>query len=727
MAAPDPKLGPKVSTREYSWMDMVIRAWGGEYYAPDHGVYDFRGRKFDSTDKTHSGIYNDNLGPAVSTGTGSGAPAPAPATIPVIVNFGTVHKYPALKTKVGFSQNANNLDGTLQGAMALISALGISAFTVNCEFDTWFKNGGTVHNPLMDSTYDGSGRAITMSTTPTSVGPAWAASLQSYAIICCIQLTGATPAYQLTTTYEPRRHPPPNDVTADRAIVSSWINYTNWNVPIVWVLWNEGGRTMYDCKQGYDLNNNPIVETTEEYYLRREGLKEQSGVMLGQLLGGTFTTTGGYSIGPYSQIASTTLLAGDTNTSNGRSDTQGNDFRHVFWSNYNTTLAADSTIPKSAYAAYNDFADKNSIRGGNSDYQGFNGPIWYTQGGPYQLGASDSEGGGSNPGSTLRMPAICERMTMMLTDLERPEVAMRCQSYVVGSGKDSFINLTGGIYTVNAAYTALSWFLRVPQRRVTVDGVQQSPDADKGLWQQQGLLGLAGVDTAGTYGAILLWNEGPSDILVQIALNDLPTAIQSAAITHTYMDEAHLTGISATVKSLNLTIGAGSVHLIEVGSATAINDRRSPFADGTYTPLFLNRTEQHQRPKDAFATFDQVHGTAYLMPVLTYGGTLKTTTTWSNLPDNLWATLWVWDADFMDRAVVISADYGSGTVPLLSTTLGAIAQGQVTQLGLAAAAPVGWSGGTRTATLSISITGTSQCHVECWISGTLAKASALVH
>ena len=51
--------GPKVSTNDYSWQDMVLKAWGGEYYAPDHGVYSFsNGRRFDSTDKTSNGIYN---------------------------------------------------------------------------------------------------------------------------------------------------------------------------------------------------------------------------------------------------------------------------------------------------------------------------------------------------------------------------------------------------------------------------------------------------------------------------------------------------------------------------------------------------------------------------------------------------------------------------------------------------------------------------------------------
>lgn len=51
-------LGSKVVTRSMSWMDQVIRAWGSEWAAPDHGIYQFsNGRKFDSTDRGSTGFY----------------------------------------------------------------------------------------------------------------------------------------------------------------------------------------------------------------------------------------------------------------------------------------------------------------------------------------------------------------------------------------------------------------------------------------------------------------------------------------------------------------------------------------------------------------------------------------------------------------------------------------------------------------------------------------------
>lgn len=60
MATIDPNnLGAPVSWRNISWEDLVRRAWGSEYSAPDHKVYQFSGgRDYDSTDLGSTGIYN---------------------------------------------------------------------------------------------------------------------------------------------------------------------------------------------------------------------------------------------------------------------------------------------------------------------------------------------------------------------------------------------------------------------------------------------------------------------------------------------------------------------------------------------------------------------------------------------------------------------------------------------------------------------------------------------
>lgn len=53
-----PKIGSKVSVREYSWSAFPERAWGSEFNAPDKGIYEFsNARKFDSTDLLTTGIY----------------------------------------------------------------------------------------------------------------------------------------------------------------------------------------------------------------------------------------------------------------------------------------------------------------------------------------------------------------------------------------------------------------------------------------------------------------------------------------------------------------------------------------------------------------------------------------------------------------------------------------------------------------------------------------------
>lgn len=56
---PNPNnLGYKVTSRNVSWRDQVVRAWGDQWAQPDHNVYQFsNGRTFDSTDQGTTGIY----------------------------------------------------------------------------------------------------------------------------------------------------------------------------------------------------------------------------------------------------------------------------------------------------------------------------------------------------------------------------------------------------------------------------------------------------------------------------------------------------------------------------------------------------------------------------------------------------------------------------------------------------------------------------------------------
>lgn len=52
-------LGPKVTSRQIPYLNLVQRVWGEEFRAPDRGVYEFTGgRKFDSTDMGNTGLYN---------------------------------------------------------------------------------------------------------------------------------------------------------------------------------------------------------------------------------------------------------------------------------------------------------------------------------------------------------------------------------------------------------------------------------------------------------------------------------------------------------------------------------------------------------------------------------------------------------------------------------------------------------------------------------------------
>jgi hypothetical protein len=62
MSTIDPNnLGSKVTSRDINWADLVHRAWGSEFNAPDHGIYEWsNGRKYDSTDKGTTGLYGVN-------------------------------------------------------------------------------------------------------------------------------------------------------------------------------------------------------------------------------------------------------------------------------------------------------------------------------------------------------------------------------------------------------------------------------------------------------------------------------------------------------------------------------------------------------------------------------------------------------------------------------------------------------------------------------------------
>lgn len=54
----NPALGRQVTSRQFSLLEMVERAWGPAFRAPDHGIYEFSdGRRFDSTDMGTTGIY----------------------------------------------------------------------------------------------------------------------------------------------------------------------------------------------------------------------------------------------------------------------------------------------------------------------------------------------------------------------------------------------------------------------------------------------------------------------------------------------------------------------------------------------------------------------------------------------------------------------------------------------------------------------------------------------
>jgi hypothetical protein len=75
-------LGKPVTSRQFSWKEMVIRQWGSEYAAPDHRIYNFsNGRSFDSTDLGTTGIYERGILDIQSEKSLAGTYPPHPFTL----------------------------------------------------------------------------------------------------------------------------------------------------------------------------------------------------------------------------------------------------------------------------------------------------------------------------------------------------------------------------------------------------------------------------------------------------------------------------------------------------------------------------------------------------------------------------------------------------------------------------------------------------------------------
>jgi len=113
-----PKLGFPVTTRQFSLLEMVSRAWGSEFQAPDHGVYIWsNGRRFDSTDQGFTGIYSRNIPIAIPQAT-------APVLSGALVGPDVVLNWTAASitgSTIGAYQVLRNIDG---GAFSLLTTVG---------------------------------------------------------------------------------------------------------------------------------------------------------------------------------------------------------------------------------------------------------------------------------------------------------------------------------------------------------------------------------------------------------------------------------------------------------------------------------------------------------------------------------------------------------------------------------------------------------------------------
>jgi hemin uptake protein HemP len=545
-----------------------------------------------------------------------------------------------------------------------------------------------------------------------------------------VQITGTTPPYQPATTGYKRRHPAPalGDIAADGAIVAQYTDQSHWGgAGILWSHWNEPGRTQFDCAKGFDIDNTPIVETQVQYETRRKGLKLQALYATRD----TFKARASkatYNIGLDSTWCLASVLAGDTRSSNGRTVPDGRTFRDALFDEYDANIKTDATVAPITRVTSNDFASRSAIITSSAiDFNGADYPLIFTQGGPalFKVSTDDDGGDDQDPAPDTHMGPTCQMATMMLNEWETPAVAQRHWSYWVG-GQDAFISIDGlGGYTKRHRFTAVKLLTTVPTRRVMLSAVKQSPSGDADAYGQQGLIGFAGIDPGGQTAAVCVWNETTTAKTITLAPRNLPVALQDAAAQHTTLDEATPLGSTTGWAGEPITLQPRTMHIISWAGGTSLQMRRQPLQTETATPRFLSRVDTYKRPKGACAYLDQVRGVAWLCPSSTSATKITTGAAWDGLPDSIWLTFYAHNIDASSAPLTVTVDYGGGAVTLLNSTVGAVVPGAPVQINLLASAPGGWSAGARRANILVGTQNASDQRIECWFSGTLAKAQAV--
>jgi hypothetical protein len=500
-------------------------------------------------------------------------------------------------------------------------------------------------------------------------------------------------------------------------------------VGIHWSHWNEPLRTMWDCAEGFDIDDTPIVETHAQYLTRRMGLKLSAvNSIRDTYLARASTAT--YNIGADSTWSWASILAGDTRSSNGRTVPDGRTARAALFDVYDSDVKTVSSVIKISNVTCNDFASRSSvITGSNSDFNGGDYPIIFTQGGPalFKISLDDDGGDDQDPAPDTRMGPACQMLTMCVNEFETPAIALRHWSYWLG-GQDAFLSDDGvGGYIKRHRFTAIKMLTTVPTRRVMLSAVKASPSGDADAYGQQGLIGVAGIDPGGQTAAVLVWNETTTDKTVTLQARNLPAALRAAGAQRMWLDEAHPAGTSTGWAGEPITLAPRTMHLITWSVATSLQLRRQPLESPSRTPRFLRRVGTYKRPKGACAYFDQVRGVGWLCPASANSSKISTGAAWDNAPDAVWLNLYTHNVTQPGASFTVTAKYGTSgsSVTLLSTTVGAIDQGVPVQINLLASAPGGWSAGTRKVELLVNTQGASDQRIECWFSGTLAKAQTV--
>ena len=536
----------------------------------------------------------------------------------ITADFSQVEYFPNLKSKIGFATNAKA--EALIEAGQFIQDIGPGLMCSNIEFDLNFKFSES-DQPALNQTFanpgDPAARATSLSPAPMPWLGAYETMVGDLNVAQLFQLTGAPAQFQVSDAARPAIHPPPTDAVATAKLIGQWTDAANHAYPVIWSLWNEPGHTFMGIRRGRDVAGNPLggKEKGSAFVQRDAEVRTKSAKAFADLYA-LYDQAMRPAFAPFSGLGLASFLDADFNP-NKLSTTGNTYFKDVF-----DALAKSHPGTKVDYVTFNSVNGNwpvilngaRAVLGSRTDA----GMMIFTQYAPRSMLVND-DGTKTEAHQIEATPMAAALDTLTdLAQLERAtDVQHLCMSYWIGN-RYGFLSGTRSLEP-NVRYFAMKMFAQLPILRTRLD-------LDPAGLPERGIHGLAGINSA--QAAVMLWNDGSTDVAVPLAISGLPSAISANGQVTT------LTGEEGPVQSkfdpANLLVPAQSVVLVKFSSGAADPlDRRMALSNGSTRFLqsqsFSDRvpapcpkggtvpnTDGCQRNSGTFGFYDSVRSVAYL-------------------------------------------------------------------------------------------------------------------